>query len=167
MWSNAKIMRKAKRALKRTECYLESRAASKALGYECELDYVLAKPGAAIAYAHCADDIIIFDPLKSDAATQSVADWSFSLDSDLFSYLERGYELVGMSLGIHYEAWLEINSRHKDGGINYLSGMQQYLRYCKRNGIAVELLREKFQYEGIDVMALCDKPALEPEPSKE
>ncbi len=153
-------MRRAERALKRTKRYLENRAACKTLGCDYELDYVLAKPGAAIAYAHCADDIIKFDPLKDDGTTQSVADWSFSLDSDLFSYLERGYQLAGTSPGIHYETWLEINECHEDG-INYLKGMQQYLCYCKRNGITVEFLREKFQYEGIDAMTLYGKPALE------
>lgn len=163
MWSNQKIMRRAERALKRTECYLESRTAGKSLGYVYELDYVLTKTDAAIAYAHCADEIIKFDPFKSDVTTQSVSDWSFSLDSDLFFYLESGYKLAGMTPGTHYEAWVEISERHNDG-INYLIGMQQYLHYCKQNGITVDYLRKEFRYNGLDVMTLYDKAALKTTP---
>ena len=57
MRSNAKIMRRAKRILKRMDCNLESCAASSTLGYRYELDYVLKKDNTAIAYAHCADEI--------------------------------------------------------------------------------------------------------------
>lgn len=162
MWSNAKIMRRAKRILKRMDCNLESCAASRTLGYKYELDYVLKKDNTVIAYAHCADEIIKFDPLKNNATTQSVSDWGFSLDSDLFFYLEFGYELVGVIPGIHYEAWTEINERHKDG-INYPKGMQRYLHHCKQNRITMDYLREKFQYDGIDVMILYDKAALKAE----
>lgn len=159
MWSNEKIMRRAERALKRTECYLENRAASKSLGCAYELDYVLTKTDAAIAYAHCADEIIKFDPFKSDVIAQSVSDWAFSLDSDLFFYLESGYKLAGMTPGTHYEAWAEISERHENG-ISYLIGMQQYLHYCKQNKITVDYLRKEFQYDGLDVMTLYDRAAL-------
>ena len=82
-----------------------------------------------------------------------------ALDGDLFFYLERGYKLAGITSGTHYEAWREISEYHKSG-INYLSGMQLYLHYCKQNGITVDYLREKFRYDGIDVMTLYDKSAL-------
>lgn len=163
MWSNEKTMRRAERALKRTECYLESRAAGKSQGCVYELDYVLTKTDTAIAYAHCADSIIKFDPFKSDVTTQNVLDWSFSLDGDLFFYLESGYKLAGITLGTHYEAWVEISERHEDG-INYLIGMQQYLHYCKQNRITVNYLRKEFQYDGLDVMALYDKATLKAKP---
>lgn len=162
MRSNAKIMRRAKRILKRMDCNLESRAASSTLGYRYELDYVLKKDNTAIAYAHCADEIIKFDPLKNSATTKSVSDWGFSLDSDLFFYLEFGYELVGVIPGIHYEAWTEISECHKDS-INYPKGMQRYLHHCKQNRITVDYLREKFHYDGMDVMILYDKAALKAE----
>ena len=140
-----------KRILKRMDCNLESCAASSTLGYRYELDYVLKKDNTAIAYAHCADEIIKFDPLKNSATTKSVSDWGFSLDSDLFFYLEFGYELVGV-----------ISECHKDS-INYPKGMQRYLHHCKQNGITVDYLREKFHYDGMDVMILYDKAALKAE----
>lgn len=84
MWSNKKIIRRAKRTLKRMKCYLESRDASRLLEYAYELDFVLIKTDTAVAYAHFGDEIIKFNPFKNDVTAQSVLDWSFSLDSDLF-----------------------------------------------------------------------------------
>lgn len=162
MWSNAKIMRRAARTLKRMDCYLESRDASKMLGYKYELDYVLKKDDTAIAYAHCADEIIKFDPFNNDAAAQSVWAWAFSLDDDLFSYLEHGYELAGIAPETHNETWTEISERY-EVGVDHPKGMQRYLHYCKQNGITVDYLRREFQYSGIDVMILYDKTALKAE----
>lgn len=163
MWSNKKIIRRAKRTLKRMKCYLESRDASRLLEYAYELDFVLIKTDTAVAYAHFGDEIIKFNPFKNDVTAQSVLDWSFSLDSDLFFYLESGFELAGISPGVHYEAWMEISECHKDG-INYLIGMQRYLHHCKQNGITIDYLREKFQYDGLDAMVLYDKSALKKSP---
>ncbi len=164
MWSNAKIMRRAERTLKRMDCYRENRDASKMLGYKYELDYVLKKGDAAIAYAHCADEIIKFDPFKNNATTQSVWAWAFSLDDDLFSYLEHGYELAGITLETHSAAWAEISERY-EAGVDHPKGMQRYLHYCKQNGITVDHLRKEFQYDGMDVMILYDKAGAKDRPS--
>ena len=65
MWSNKKIIRRAKRTLKRMKCYLESRDASRLLEYAYELDFVLIKTDTAVAYAHFGDEIIKFNPFKN------------------------------------------------------------------------------------------------------
>lgn len=165
MWNKAKIMRMAERALKRTEAYLKNRSDSNDPESNYQLDYVLAKggksaPGAAVAYAHYLDEIISFDPLKDDDNTQSVWHWTFNFDGDLFERLAQGYDLVGMSLEAHCAAWNEIEESHDSGGINSPKGMQQYLNYCKRNGVTAELLHKELQYDGMDAMTLYDKSAV-------
>ncbi len=170
MWNKAKIMRQAERALKRTEVYRENRSDSSDPESNYQLDYVLVKgsksvPDTAIAYAHFEDDIISFNPFQSSDA-KSIWDWAFNFDSDLFMYLEQGYDLAGMSLGTHSAVWEEIAERHGDDSINYPKGMQHYLNYCKRNGVTVELLQKERQYDGMDVMVLYDKAAVRGKPSQ-
>ena len=172
MWNKAKIMRQAERALKRTEVYRENRSDSHNPEDNFQLDYVLVKggksaPDTAIAYAHYEDEIILFNPFESDGDTKVIGDWAFNFDGDLFMYLERGYDLAGMSLEIHSVVWEEIAECHGNGCINYPKGMQQYLNYCKRNGVTVELLRKEQQYDGIDVTKLRNKSAFKEKPSQE
>lgn len=164
-------MRLAERALKRTQPYLENRTDSNNPEDNYQLDYVLVKgssptPNAAIAYAHCLDEMISFNPFDSEAQSQHVWDWAFGFDSDLFRYLEQGYGLAGMSLEAHCAAWSEIEEYHDKDGINHPKGMQQYLDYCKRNRVTAELLRREFQYDGMNVMALHDKSAVREKPSQ-
>ena len=170
MWNKVKIMRLAERALKRTEPYLENRTDSNNPEDNYQLDYVLVKgnspvPDTAIAYAHCLDEIISFDPLDSNVNTQNIWEWAFNFDSDLFAYLEQGYSLIGMSLEAHCAAWSEMGEYHNNDGISHQKGMQQYLDYCKRNKITEDLLRKELHYEGMDVMTLYDKSAVREKPS--
>ena len=165
MWNKTKIMRMAERALKRTEAYRENRSDSSDPEDNFQLGYVLAKsgkssPDTVIAYAHYEDIVISFNPLAGGDETKSIFDWAFSFDGDLFSYLEQGYEIVGMSLETHGVVWAEIAESHGDDGISAYKGMQRYLNYCKRNGVTVELLRKELQYDGMDVMVLYDKSAV-------
>ena len=165
MWNKARIMRTAERTLKRTELYRENCAGSSDPENNFQLDYVLVKgaksiPDMAVAYAHYLDEIIAFDPFKDGASPKYVLDWAFNLDDDLFMYLEQGYELAGMSLEAHCAVWSEIAEIHGQGGIDHTKGMQQYLNYCKRNGVTLELLRREYQYDGMNVMTLYDKSAI-------
>ena len=170
MWNKEKIIRLAERTLKRTQPYLENRTYSGKPEDNYQLDYVLVKgyglaPDIAIAYAHCQDEIISFNPLDSNARASNAWEWAFNFDDDLFKYLEHGYRMVGMSLEAHCAAWSEIEEYHDNGGISHQKGMQQYLNYCKRNRITAELLRREFQYEGMDVMTLYVKSAVREKPS--
>lgn len=170
MWSNARIMRQAERTLKRTKFYLDSRTASTNPEDNFQLDYVLVKkyksiPDIGIAYAHYVDEIIKFDPFKENAAAQAVPDWSFSFDTNLFYHLEDGYDLVGMPLPVHGEVWAEI-AYYKPDDILSSKGIQQYLHFCKRNGITADRLRKEVHYKGMDVMTLYDKSAFRREPSQ-
>ena len=171
MWNRTKIMRVAERALKRTQPYLENRTDSNDPEDNYRLGYVLAKgsksfPDTVIAYAHFEDIVISFNPLVGDSDAKSIWAWAFSFDGDLFSFLEQGYEIVGMSLETHSAVWAEITECHGDDSISALKGMQQYLDYCKRNRVTAELLHREFQYEGMDVMTLYDKSAVRRKPSQ-
>ena len=172
MWNKTKIMRQAERALKRTEVYRENSSGGIAPEDNFQLDYVLVRggksaPDTAIAYAHYEDEIISFNPFESGGDTKAIGDWAFSFDGDLFMYLEQGYELAGASVLTHSLVWEEIEAYHGDGSIDFQKGMQQYLNYCKKNGVTVELLRTEQHYDGMDVMKLYDKSAFKEKPSPE
>lgn len=164
MWNKEKIMRLAERALKRTDYYRETRMEGSAPEENFQLDYVLVKgnkssPDTAIAYASYMDEMISFNPFGGEA--KWIADWTFSFDSDLFRFLEQGYELVGMSLISHSFVWSEIEECHINGSLDSPKGMQLYLNYCKRNRVTAKLLRQEAKYDGMDVMTLYDKSAIE------
>lgn len=127
--------------------------------------YVLVKEGKAapddaFAYAHYEDRVISFYPFDFNACQPRFWDMAFSFDTDLFFFLERGYELAGMSLLAHRVAWEEITEYHACDYFEYPRGMQRYLRYCKQNGITVDLLRKDHQYDGMDVLALYNQSGL-------
>ena len=170
-WNKEKIIRTAERVLKRSYHYLERRTDSNNQDDNYQLDYIVAKgsnpkPDTAIAYAHYMDEIISFTPLDSDSHFQNIWDLAFNFDNDLFRYLEKGYDLIGMSLESHCAAWSEIADYHDNDGITHTKGMQRYLDYCKRNRVTAELLHREIQYNGMDVMTLYDKKAVKAEDVK-
>jgi len=116
-------------------------------------------PDAVIAYAHFEDIVISFHPLKQGDQETAYADCAFSFDDALFSFLEKGYELAGMSLISHAAAWGEITENFGGDYFHCLVGLQRYLRYCKQEGITAELLKEECWYDGPDAMTLYDKSA--------
>lgn len=162
MKNRAKIMRQAERTLKRSSLYLENRSSSSDPRDNYQLDYVLVKEGVpapdnAVAYAFYKDSIISFYPFDFNARMPDFWDWAFSFDGDLFSFLEQGYELAGMSLTAHRDAWDEIAEYHDKDYFNYPKGMQRYLHYCKQNGITADLLRRERRYKDMDVLTLYDQ----------
>ena len=162
----------AERTLKRTEVYLENRSDSIYPEDNFQLDYVLARgskstPDSVIAYAHYEDKVISFDPLAHDSDAKCLWNWEFSIDDDLFRYLEQGYDLIGMLPEAHYAVWMEIREYHSDGTCNFPKGMQQYLNYCKQNRVTAELMHKQFLYVGLDVMTLYDKSAVRKKPPRE
>lgn len=172
MWNKEKIMRQAERALKRTVAYREKRSDSHDPEDNFQLAYVVAKgskstPETAIAYAYYLDEILLFNPFEGNSDAKLIGDWAFNFDGALFMYLEQGYMLVGASALTHSLVWGEIEECHGNGSINFPKGMQQYLYYCKQNGVTVSLLRKEQGYSGMDVMKLYDKSAFKEKPAQE
>lgn len=101
--SREKIMREAERFLKRTEQYQQRKRSGEDENFQIE--FVLAKEGRTqpediIAYAAYEDNVICFYPFRKEKT--AVDDWAFDFDNDLFGYLEKGYEIMGMTLNSHF-----------------------------------------------------------------
>lgn len=153
-----KMWRSAERALKRTAEYQDNRELGQDKNYS--ILYVLAKgnrqkPDDVVAFAGYEESVISFHPAIGDEVIQN---WDFNIDSDLFAYLESGYELAGMTLDTHYNMWCMMEDWH-EGGFDCEKGMQKYLGYCKRNNITLERLQADAGYSGMDVMKLYDPKA--------
>ena len=66
-------------------------------------------------------------------------EWDYSIDEHLFKKLENGMELISMSDETHLVVWCELDKlAQKD--IVYKEGMQNYLKYCKQNGITKQYI---------------------------
>lgn len=138
-----------RQAFETTEFYRENQEAAQVLGYGPELDYILYKDAKVLAYAHCADEFVTFNPFAAVPATTPVAGFGFSMDSDLFRHLEQGWTLAWMADPVHADAWREI----AEDEIQYPDGVTAYLEYCRKSGVTAENLRAKYCYEGPDVLA--------------
>ena len=84
-----------------------------------------------LAYDRINQESIIEVVIGKKTEFNIVQDWDFNIDDYLFYDLENGYSLVYMQ----YE------------------GMQQYLKYCKENGINKDLIKSLGLFE-FDVMSL-------------
>ena len=162
--SKEKLMRLAERALKRTTAYQENRELEIPPEDNYQIDYVLVKgsrsaPENVIAYASYEDSMLLLHPMSEKASAETLWDWSFNFDDDLFEHLEDGYELAGISMYCHCSVWGVIEDWH-NGDLEHTAGMQQYLHYCKKHGITKELLAQEAGYDGMDVMRLYDKQAV-------
>lgn len=171
-WNKEKIMRMAERTLKRTDEYRQLFSISHDPEYNYKLSHVMvtggkSHPETAVAIAYYEDQVLRFNPLNDNSRNMAIPDQIFSFDKFLFQYLEQGYELVGMTAETHSIVWTEIAECHNNGGIVAVKGMQQYLNYCKRNGVTAELLYREDHYEGMDVMTLYDKSAIRGKLSQE
>lgn len=90
-----------------------------------------------------------------------------SLDFDpdwlLFSYLEDNFEIIEFDVDTHSDVWFFVDELGANS-IIFPKGFQQYLAYCKQNGVTAESLKQKCNYEGIDVMKHLER---KPNRSKE
>ena len=155
--NNDEVMLTAERYLKRLLIHQIDRGIEPDVYYS--LQYVLVKKNdqdmsQTIAYAGNNVNMILFNPYEEKEP--DVENWTFNFDECLFSYLENGYELAGMTWDCHYNVWCSIEIWHF-GDIEYTKGMQDYLLYCKKNSITVEKLRKEMLYSGIDIMYLYDR----------
>ncbi len=117
-----------------------------------ELSYILIDKDdkeETTAIAYNADEIAQID-LKTNEITP-VADWAYNIDEDVFGELEENKEIGYMSLDCHYGVWSVIEAYYPED-IEYKKGMQDYLKYCKENGITKEKLEKEVNYEGEDAM---------------
>lgn len=69
-----------------------------------------------------------------------VPDWDFNVDSYLLNDLENGYRIIDMPLKSHSDHWFAINIIKDD--IEHQNGLQEYLKYCDRQGVNIDKLKE-------------------------
>lgn len=160
-----KLLRQAERVLKRTNAYQSNREMETPDEENYKMAYLLAEgsikaPERVLAYASNDDYMLLFHPMEEPVYEILLDDWQFCFDGDLFQYLEGGCDLVAMTLEAHAGVWYEINEYHDTDGISCTTGMQKYLHYCKRHGVTKELLADKEDYDGMDVMTLYDRQAI-------
>ena len=107
------------------------------------------------------DELISINPLKNEIV--SLPDWDFTADNDLFRDLEHNMEISYMSLYCHYGIWHEINNYYPDD-ISHKKGMQNYLKYCKKNDVTLDTIKKKFGNTHLpDVMQYLKKERKERE----
>lgn len=79
----------------------------------------------------------VLAPYKEDFV--DALEWDYSIDEHLFEKLENGMELLSMSDVTHLVAWCDIDKLYPEG-IVHKKGMQNYLKYCKENGITKQYI---------------------------
>lgn len=102
---------------------------------ECQNCYAVAMNG---------DKIIGFNPFEDEI--DILPEWDFNIDTEIFEELEWNREIIYMSIECHYSIWNEVSSYYPID-IEHIDGMQEYLKYCKQNGISKEYIDEKIQYK--------------------
>lgn len=123
-----------------------------------KLMYVLMKKfdpkETVVAASNERGETILFFPFSDDEDVCDALD--FDPDWLLFYYLENQYEIIDFDFDTHNDVWFCVN---EFGGTSIIfpEGFQQYLAYCKKNGITADLLKQSCGYDGIDVMAQYSK----------
>ena len=101
------------------------------------------------------DEIIGFNPL--DKEIDIIPEWDFCADNELFQELEWNREIIYMSLDNHYGVWNEISNCYPDD-IEHKEGMQEYLKYCKKQKIDISKIQEGVKGTDVkDVMQYLEK----------
>lgn len=96
------------------------------------------------------DDIIEINPFKKEI--NSIADWAYNFDEDIFRELQSNKEIAYMSFDTHYGIWTFIKDVTTEE-IKNKNGMQKYLKYCKDNGITKETIEKQCNTKDVfDIM---------------
>lgn len=106
---------------------------------ECQNCYAVAMDGSKI---------IGFNPFENEI--DNLADWDFNIDSELFEELEWNREIIYMSMECHYSIWNEVSNLYPED-IEHKEGMQEYLKYCKKNKIDINKIKEVIKENDIDI----------------
>ena len=107
------------------------------------------------AVAMNGEEIIGFNPFCKEI--EKLPDWDFSFDGDLFDDLEWNREIIYMSISCHYDVWSEI-SYYYPNDIEHKEGMQEYLKYCKKEKIDISKIQDFIKDVDVhDVMQYLEK----------
>ena len=80
--------------------------------------------------------------------------WRFNYEEHLFEYLENDYQMFNSNdFVVHYNVWNYIEEMYPEE-IENKKGMQNYLKYCKENGITKTKIENEVKCDVPDVMKL-------------
>lgn len=97
------------------------------------------------------EEMIEINPHSQEIRT--VLDWDYNIDEYIFEELEGNKKIGYMSIEWHYGMWNAIKEAMDEKIIEYKNGLQEYLKYCKENGITKEKIEKEVKLEKIsDVM---------------
>ena len=100
-------------------------------GYdEYGIQYILKKDESilAICNSRLNPEDIVEVVLNNDSSPviEKIHEWDYSIDGDLFYYLEEGYKIIYMPLSTHYGIWCNLADEED---IIYKKGLQLYINY--------------------------------------
>lgn len=122
-----------------------------------ELDYILEdKKDKTKSYAVASDCDEMIEINLSTHEVSNIAEWAYSIDSDIFGMLEENKDISYMSMQVHYGIWCQIDKYYPEE-IEYKNGMQKYLKYCKENNIDKKTIDERMNIDTPDVMKIYKK----------
>ena len=96
-------------------------------------------------------EIIQIYPYENEI--KGIADWAFNIDEDIFGKLENDNKVIEyMNMDMHYGIWCSIEEWYPED-IEYKKGMQEYLKYCKEEGITKEKIEKEIKLTEVnDIM---------------
>lgn len=103
------------------------------------------------------DDIVCYGwegMVSVDSKTfeiDTIAEWGYSYDTDLFEQLKDGKTIGYMTAEVHYDIWCKINEWYPED-IDCKDGLDLYIKYCDENGITKEYLDKKMELDTPDIM---------------
>ena len=118
---------------------------------EMQVQYVLLNKDNKIDDIVCygLDGMLRVDPKTFNIDT--LPDWAFNYDTDLFEQLQNGKTIGYMTADVHYDIWCNINDLYPED-INCKEGLELYIKYCDKNGITKDYLDKMIYSETPDIM---------------
>lgn len=94
----------------------------------------------SIIMASNGEEMIQIDPFDDEII--AIMDWAYNIDEDIFEQLQDHNKILEyMNMDVHYGIWCSVEQWYPED-IEYKKGMQEYLKYCKENGITKEKMEK-------------------------
>lgn len=138
-----KTVKKVNEILKNDEDYKDDKA--------MQVQYILLDKDNQIDDIICYgwDGMVSVDSKSFEIDT--IAEWAYSYDTDLFEQLKDGKTIGYMTAEVHYDIWCKINEWYPED-IDCKDGLDLYIKYCDENGITKEYLDKKMGLDTPDIM---------------
>lgn len=114
------------------------------------------KNSVVVMYDTNTDNFCFIKPYmkKLEDKISSLEEWKFNYEEHLFEYLENDYQMFNSNdFVVHYNVWNYIEEMYPEE-IENKKGMQNYLKYCKENGITKNKIENEVKCDVPDVMKL-------------